>query len=225
MSGMAAWAPSLASSVMPDTGERERGHPSDADLMHAYAQGDEAAFARLFDRHERAVLRFIRRSLGPRHENAADDVLQDTWISVARAAARYVPSARFTTWLFTVARSRVIDHLRREQPAALSLDAPAAGAADAPEDTLGATLADHLAADERQEPLAQVQSRRQAEAFLRAIDELPQEQREAVLLQAEGGLSLEEIASACGVGTETAKSRLRYARARLRERLADWNPT
>ena len=168
---------------------------------------------------------YIRRSLGPRHENAADDVLQDTWISVARAAARYVPSARFTTWLFTVARSRVIDHLRREQPAALSLDAPAAGATDPLEDTLGATLADHLAADERQEPLAQVQSRRQAEAFLRAIDELPQEQREAFLLQAEGGLSLEEIARACGVGTEPAKRRLRYARARLRERLADWNPT
>lgn len=217
MNGVAAWAPSLASPAMSDTGDEA----SDATLMRAYAQGDEAAFARLFDRHGRTVLRFIRRSLGPRHDSAADDVLQDTWISVARAADRYQPTARFTTWLFTVARSRVIDHLRREQPAALSLDAPAPGG----DGTDPAALAEQVAADERQEPLAQVVSRRQAEAFVQAIDELPHEQREAFLLQAEGGLSLEEIASACGVGLETAKSRLRYARARLRARLADWSPT
>lgn len=215
---------SLASAAMhahgDDSGNPEGPLEADEALMRAYAAGDEAAFARLFDRHGCAVLRFVRRSLGPRHAAAADDVMQDTWISVARAAARYVPSARFTTWLFTVARSRVIDHLRREAPGLLSLDAAGPSADDdAP------TLAESLADDARLEPLAQLQSRRAAEAFLQAIDELPHEQREAFMLQAEGGLSVEEIAQACGVGLETAKSRLRYARARLRLRLQAWSPT
>jgi RNA polymerase sigma-70 factor (ECF subfamily) len=232
MPGAAFVPASLASPPMQAPGDdppdaarvhdRDAAPPGDSDaaLMQAYAHGDEAAFARLFDRHAAAVMRFVRRSLGPRHAGAADDVLQDTWISVARAAERYVPGARFTTWLFTVARSRVIDHLRREEPAAVSLDAgPAAGDEDAP------ALAETLAADAHLEPLAQLQSRRAAEAFLQALDDLPHEQREAFVLQAEGGLSLEEIAAACGVGLETAKSRLRYARGRLRQRLAAWSPT
>ena len=97
---------------------------SDEFLMHAFAGGDAAAFTRLYDRHERATWRFIRHRLGAQHDGAADDVLQETWISVARAAPRYVPTARFTTWLFTVARNRVIDHLRAQANAMLSIDAP-----------------------------------------------------------------------------------------------------
>ena len=63
-----------------------------------------------------------------------------------------------------------------------------------------------------------------ARALLDALAVLSAVQREAFLLQAEAGMSLEEIAQATGVGTETAKSRLRYARARLRELLAAWSP-
>src|SRR6476619_4408264 len=63
---------------------------SDESLMHAFADGDAAAFTRLYDRHERATWRFIRHQLGAQHEGAADDVLQETWINVARAAPRYV---------------------------------------------------------------------------------------------------------------------------------------
>lgn len=199
--------------------------PTDADLMQAYARGDAAAFAMLYDRHERSVHRFIRRSLGTRFDSAADDVLQETWISVARAAARYVQQpaeARFATWLFTVARSRVVDHLRRQKVATVSLDDQGTqGRNDAAE---GGSWADCLAADASCEPLARIESRRQAQAFIEALDELPDIQREAFMLQAEGGLSVEEIAVATGVGAETAKSRLRYARAKLRAMLAAWSP-
>ncbi len=198
------------------------GPDSDEFLMHAFAGGDTAAFTRLYDRHERATWRFIRHRLGPQHEAAADDVLQETWISVARAAPRYVATARFTTWLFTVARSRVIDHLRAQSHAMLSIDAPLAGSASNEDADDGERWADRVAADPSDGPLARIESRQQAEAFLDALARLPDAQREAFVLQAEGGLSVDEVASATGVGTETAKTRLRYAKAKLRTLLAGW---
>jgi len=190
--------------------------------MLAFAGGDAAAFTRLYDRHERATWRFIRHRLGAQHEGAADDVLQETWISVAKAAPRYVATARFTTWLFTVARNRVIDHLRAQSNAMLSIDAPLAGT-QAEDD--GERWADRVAADASDGPQARIESRQQAQAFLDALAQLPDAQREAFVLQAEGGLSVEEVASATGVGAETAKTRLRYAKARLRTLLAGWRAT
>ena len=196
---------------------------SDEFLMHAFAGGDAAAFTRLYDRHERATWRFIRHRLGVQHESAADDVLQETWISVARAAPRYVATARFTTWLFTVARNRVIDHLRGQANAMLSIDAPLPGLEPGEDD--GERWGDRVAAAAADGPLARIESRQQAEAFLAALAQLPEAQREAFVLQAEGGLSVDEVASATGVGAETAKTRLRYAKAKLRTLLAGWRAT
>ena len=191
---------------------------SDEFLMHAFAGGDAAAFTRLYDRHERATWRFIRHRLGAQHESAADDILQETWINVARAAPRYVATARFTTWLFTVARNRVLDHLRAQSHAMLSIDTPLPGG----DDDDGERWADRVAADAAEGPLARIESRQQADAFLDALAQLPPAQREAFVLQAEGGLSVDEVASATGVGAETAKTRLRYAKAKLRTLLAGW---
>ncbi len=205
----------------PDIGGVAPAADSDEFLMQAFAGGDAAAFSRLYDRHEKATWRFIRQRLGAQHEGAADDVLQETWISVAKAAPRWVPTARFTTWLFTVARSRVIDHLRAQANAMLSIDAPLAGAAADGEDD-GERWADRVAADAADGPLARIESRQQAEAFLAALAQLPEAQREAFVLQAEGGLSIDEVASATGVGAETAKTRLRYAKAKLRTLLSGW---
>lgn len=205
-----------ATLAAPDDTEAD----ADESLMLAFAAGDAAAFTRLYDRHAKRVHRFILRSLGAHHASAADDVLQETWITVARQAPRYVPTARFSTWLFTLARSRVIDHLRRQgRGHELSIDAQATDA-DGETDH---SLADCIAADERHEPLRRLEHREQALAFFTALEALPLVQREAFLLQAEAGLSVEEIAAATGVGAETAKSRLRYARAKLREALAAWN--
>jgi RNA polymerase sigma-70 factor (ECF subfamily) len=208
-----AWADALPADAAAPAAD------SDEFLMHAFAGGDAAAFTRLYDRHEKATWRFIRHRLGAQHEGAADDVLQETWISVARAAPRYVPTARFTTWLFTVARNRVIDHQRAQANAMLSIDAPLAGAEG---DDDAERWADRVAADAADGPLARIESRQQAQAFLDALAQLPDAQREAFVLQAEGGLSIDEVASATGVGAETAKTRLRYAKARLRTLLAGW---
>jgi RNA polymerase sigma-70 factor (ECF subfamily) len=188
---------------------------SDEALMLAYARGDVAAFARLYDRHEGGVYRFIARCVVQQSgSGVVDELHQDVWFSVTRQASRYEPSARFTTWLYTIARHRVIDHVRQFKPIQ--------GPMQSLDDEHGANLVEHLAADAANEPLQQVQTRQQAQAFLAAIDELPPDQREAFLLQAEAGMSLEDIASATGVGAETAKSRLRYARNKLRQALAAW---
>jgi RNA polymerase sigma factor (sigma-70 family) len=181
--------------------------PADETLMQAFAAGDARAFETLYDRHALPVWRFVQRSV--RDPVLADDLVQDVWFSLVRQAPQYQPRARFRTWLFTLAHHRMVDHWRTHKAHA-SLDA---------ETEDGAALADTLAADSGFGPVRQLQSREQAQALLDALATLPLPQREAFLLQAEGGLSLAEIAQATGVNAETAKSRLRYARERLRHTL------
>jgi RNA polymerase sigma factor (sigma-70 family) len=184
--------------------------PADEALMLAFAAGDADAFETLYDRHALPVWRFVQRSV---HDSAlADDLVQDVWFSLVRHAPRYAPRARFRTWLFTLAHHRLVDHWRTHK-AHVSLDA------DSEE---GSALVDTLATDSGFGPVRQLQSREQAQALLDALAALPVPQREAFLLQAEGGLSLAEIAQATGVGAETAKSRLRCARERLRHVLKDF---
>ncbi|HET7774357.1 MAG TPA: sigma-70 family RNA polymerase sigma factor [Burkholderiaceae bacterium] len=182
---------------------------SDAELIAAYVAGDAEAFARLYDRHERTVYRFILRQV--QDAAVADDLLQDTWLAVVRAAQTYTPQANaaFTTWLLTIARNRVLDHFRARRPD-VSFD-------DTGDDDEGLALADQLKADTAAQPESQALSRQQARAFLDAVEALPAAQREAFLLHAEGGLSVEDIALHTGVGFETAKSRLRYAMNRLKD--------
>ena len=181
--------------------------PSDEHLMRAYADGDAHAFERLYDRHHLSVWRFVQRSV--QNTALADDIVQDVWFRVVRQAPLYKPLARFRTWLFTIAHHRIVDHWRSHKNHS-SLDA---------ETDEGAALADTLAAKSGFGPERQLGSREQAQALLDALAALPDVQREAFLLQAEADMSVAEIAQTTGVTTETAKSRLRYARARLRDTL------
>jgi RNA polymerase sigma-70 factor (ECF subfamily) len=193
----------------------DRGDLPDLILMQRYAQGEVAAFGQLYDRHEAALWRFIVRSL--KNEAAAEDVMQETWITVTAQAARYAAqeqhSAQFRTWLFTLARSRIVDYARKQKPEVSTQDF-----SDSQNDWL-----ENLPANSGFGPQRQLESRQQASALLQALSELPDEQREAFLMQAEAGMSVEEIAQACGVSFETAKSRLRYARTKLKQSLAVLN--
>ena len=177
----------------------------DAELLRAHGAGDPHAFARLYDRYDRQSFQFIRRVLGVAHRDAAEDLHQETWLSIARSAAAFDPrKASFPAWLFTVARNKVFDHFRRQTVAVLASAEDAAMSIPDPGPT----------------PLEQVQSRELARRLVAAVEALPLDQRAAFVMSAIGGLSLEEIAYAAGVGVETAKSRLRYARAKLKAALA-----
>ena len=178
----------------------------DADLLRAHGAGDPYAFARLYDRYDRPCFLYLRRLLGTAHGEAAEDLHQETWIAIARSAAAFDPAkASFPAWLFSVARNKTFDHFRRQKVAIL---------ASAPED------AAMTIPDPGQTPLEQVQSRELAQEIVNAVEALPLEQRGAFVMFAHAGLSLEDIAQATGVGVETAKSRLRYARTALRQTLA-----
>jgi RNA polymerase sigma factor (sigma-70 family) len=182
----------------------------DADLLRAHGAGDAHAFARLYDRYDRACFHLVRRLLGGAYADAAEDLCQETWIAVSRNAASFDPKrASFAAWLFTIARHKTFDHFRRQKVAIL------------------ATAQDEAAMvpDPQPSPLEQVQSRQRAEEIVAAVEALPLEQRGAFVMFADGGLSLEEIAEVTGVAVETAKSRLRYARAKLRQSLASERPT
>jgi RNA polymerase sigma factor (sigma-70 family) len=186
---------------------------TDEKLMLRFGRGDSAAFEFLYRRHELRVFRYLHRNV--RNEANANDLMQEVWFAVARGAANYQPTAKFTTWLFTIAHNRMVDMIRANQRLQ-SLDA----IDDA--DPEGSSLLDRLAVDGKLEPPARVQAQHEAAALLTAVSQLPPEQRSAFLLQAEGELSVEEIAEATGSSFETVKSRLRYARAKLRQLLWEY---
>jgi RNA polymerase sigma-70 factor (ECF subfamily) len=201
--------------IVPMPGHADADDASDEAMMLRYAAGEVAAFDVLYMRHARGAWRYLLRHV--RDPAVADELLQEVWFTVARQAPRYQVSARFRTWLFTLAHNRMVDHLRTRRQHQ-SLDTPVAGDDDADAPMVGATLA----ADSGFGPLRRLQGREQADALLAAIADLPVEQRDAFLLQAEAGMSVQEIAAATGVAFETAKSRLRYARQSLRRRLQEF---
>ena len=180
---------------------------SDEELMLRFGRGDVAAFELLYRRHELRVFRYLHRNV--RNHATANDLMQDVWFAVARSAARYEPTARFTTWLFTVAHNRMVDWLRAARPH-VRLDDPDEAAAVA-----------EFTADTRPGPLASAQAAEHADSLIAAVGQLPPAQQQAFLLQVEGDLSVGEIAHLTGASFETTKSRLRYARTRLKQLLCE----
>jgi RNA polymerase sigma-70 factor (ECF subfamily) len=193
----------VAIGVLPVGGSRTEhrsglGAVADEALMLRYGGGDNDAFEILYRRHRAGLHRFVRRLVGA----SADEVFQEVWLAVIKARKRYRPDARFVTWLYTIAHHRAVDRLRRNgQWPDEALDDEADEAPGPFEAAFGGELADALQA---------------------AVQALPAPQREAFLLQAEAGLSLEEIAAASAVSRETVKSRLRYATKRLRAALESY---
>ena len=175
---------------------------SDETLMLAYAAGDAAAFEQLYARHRGKLYRYLQRQL--RDNALADELFQDVWQRVIAARAGWKPDAGFATWLYTIAHHRLGDHWR-------SLKHRPSAPADA--DERMARVADP---DTPERVLSEFERRRQLQL---ALDDLPEEQREVLLLRLEQELTLEEIGDITGVGRETVKSRLRYAMDKLRARL------
>lgn len=176
----------------------------DGELMLRYARGDMGAFEMLYARHRTSLYRYLARHT--RNPDAANDLFQEVWSKIIASRERYEPRAKFRTFLYRIAHNCFIDHYRRavSREHSSNIDESEQSAVPGP---------DHERPDLRAEQ-AQLNA-----SYRAALAALPPEQRDVFLLYEESGLTLEEIAAISAVGPETAKSRLRYAVAKLRAAL------
>ena len=178
---------------------------ADADLMLRVRAGDEAAFRELIERHQRVVIATIHRAIGDAWE--AEDLAQRVFIQIYRSASRYQPTAKFTTWMFTIIHNTVLnEHRRRSRHAAQSLEAA---------HEAGLELPDARATD----PAREVAERELQARIQTAIQELPANQRTAVILCRFEGQSYDEIARVLKCTVPAVKSLLHRARETLKEKL------
>lgn len=193
----AATRPSPLAPVLMDSGAPEQ-------LMLAYAAGDIQAFDRLYEQYRGPLYRFILRQV--KDPVASNDLYQQCWEKVIKGRHSYRSKAPFTAWLFRIARNTVVDHFRRQSPA------------EQAETWTGGDALTGLAA-EVLNPESAVLAAEEQGRLAAAIDALPPEQREVVLLRLEAGLDLGAIAGITDCKPETCKSRLRYALAKLQQQL------
>jgi len=174
--------------------------------------GHDAALNDLMDRHAQAVFRFLCRMLG--NEDDANDLAQDTFVRVCRARGSYKPEQKFSTWLFTIAANLARNQLRwRSRHPNVSLDAES----ETSEQTLGDTLPSSIATPHQ----ATIATER-AEAVRAAVQALPDDMREAIVLCEWEEMAVAEAASVLQSTPKAVESRLYRARKLLRERLNQW---
>jgi RNA polymerase sigma-70 factor (ECF subfamily) len=184
---------------------------SDEELMAAYQAGDPAAFRALVERHHGPVYRFCLRAL--RSPEAAADAAQEVFLRVVKNAATWEPKAKFTTWVYTIARNHCIDEARKGRFRKT--------------ESLNETANKDGEGDEKIERVASpgpvpeqiAHGKKLRIAIDQALATLPEEQREVFLLREVSGLAFKDIAEAVGVGENTVKSRMRYALTALKKAL------
>jgi RNA polymerase sigma-70 factor, ECF subfamily len=187
---------------------------SDESLMLRYRDGDVRAFEVLITRHRKPIYNFILRFV--RDAAQAEDVLQETFLRLIKGADAYERQAKFTTWLYTIARNLCVDAARRgKHRNAASLDAPVNG------DEGSSALID-LVADGKAGVDREAIGRELAVRIKQAVEALPDEQREIFLLREVSDLQFNEIAKIVGCPENTVKSRMRYALEKLREALEEY---
>ncbi len=172
--------------------------PTDEELMQRYCDGDVRALEALFDRRSGAVHGFLARMV--RDEALAEDLLQSTFLSVVRSADRYQRGSPLMPWLLTIAGNAARDALRRRRT---SIEVPSPDDATSPEPVGEPAVSD---------PFARAR-------IERAFEQLPAQQREAVLLHKVHGLSFDDIAAALDISPTAARIRAHRGYEKLRELL------
>lgn len=180
----------------------------DINLMLRVRNGDVRAFEALVQRHKTRVFHLAYRFLGNAIE--AQDAAQEIFVKIYQARQTYEPTAKFTTWLYTIAKNTCLKSLARAHPT-VSLDE---------EISIGDDKGQRQAADPNMRtPSEQMLVREEAAVVQTAIDELPEQQRMAVILSRSDELSYDEIAAVLGCSAKAVKSLLHRARVELKERL------
>lgn len=181
----------------------------DVRLMELVSAGDSGAFEQLVERHQRLVVGTVSRMLGNNSE--AEDIAQQVFVRVWKSATRYVPRAKFTTWLLKITRNLVFNELRRRSRHA---QVPLQSESEEEERPIR---------DERAiAPDASLLEQELQKAIDAAIANLPETQRLAVILRRYEELSYEEIAEALDQSVSAVKSLLFRARTELRQSLSHY---
>jgi RNA polymerase sigma-70 factor (ECF subfamily) len=193
------------------------GQMADDELLDRYAAGDVEAFAVLLQRYQRPLFNFIARAV--RDLDAATDLTQEAFARVVQHADGFNRGAKFSTWIYAIARNLCIDHSRRmKHRRHASLDAtPGAGQGE----DGGVAWVERIAGDgpDAERGTASVDVR---ERIARAVNALPDEQREVFLMRNLQHMSFAQIAVVVEAPENTVKSRMRYALERLQTELADY---
>ncbi|MDH7501901.1 MAG: sigma-70 family RNA polymerase sigma factor [Verrucomicrobiota bacterium] len=186
------------------------GHDPDTELMLRVKRGDMEAFAVLVEKYKQPVMNLVYRALPDPTE--AEDLAQNVFVQVHKSAHRYKPSAKFSTWLFTIARNLCLNEIRRRaRHPAESLDQ---------QDAAGDGDAARQVADIRHRDPSDLLLKNELESKVEeAIRALPAKQRIALLLCREEELSYEEIARVLGRSVSATKSLIHRARETLKARL------
>lgn len=178
---------------------------SDEELMLQYADGNADAFEYLYARHKGAVYRYMLRLC--RNEAVAEELFQEAWMKLIKAKHNYVASAKFTTYLYKLAHNLFIDHYRKQTVRIV--------------EDLSVEVDDiEYGQETANNPEYLTQTNQTMGKLTSLLESLPNEQREVFLLREEAGMTVSEIAETVGINAEAAKSRLRYAIAKLRSGLS-----
>ncbi len=185
--------------------------PPDEELIAAILRGDQELFGDLVDRYQGRLVNYLYRLL--RNLDEAHDLSQEVFFKIYKALDRYDPRYRFSTWLFRVAQNSAIDLLRKRRLKMVSMTVP--------DEEDGGDRNWEFAGDDK-DAYGDLRNRERGEAIQRAVEGLPWEYRELVLLRHFGELSYDEIANLKGMPLGTVKNKLFRGRQMLKATLADF---
>jgi RNA polymerase sigma-70 factor (ECF subfamily) len=179
--------------------------------MLAFERGDEAAFDRIVGHYQMGIQQYLSSTV--RDAGRAEDLTQDVFVRVYRSRGRYRPTASFRTWIFTIANRLALNELRAvRRRRRIFTDAVPAPAGEDGASELWAGVPDRKA----EAPGESIERMEMESVIASLLERLPQNQRAAVELQRDGGLSYKEIAAVLGVSTPAVKSLLVRARDSLK---------
>ncbi|WP_455375163.1 sigma-70 family RNA polymerase sigma factor [Kaarinaea lacus] len=170
------------------------------DLMISYSLGNAEAFEELYHRNKAPLYRYFLRQLD--QAALAEEFAHEVWLRVIKSRESYLPTAKFTTYLFQIAHNHLVDHFRKTSKVR---EVDIEDNEDEVQNVFDAS-----------DPGAVIDKEKCRALLLSLIKELPEEQREVFLLKEEGNLSIEEIAQVVHENIETVKSRMRYALKKLK---------
>jgi len=189
---------------------------TDEDLMELYRKGSRDAFEELFARHHRKVIHFAYRMTGD--QARAEEAAQEIFLRIARAASTWQPTARFSTWMYTIARRTTLNYIRDEKEEGGKV--PILPGEDGQDGSPALQLSGPAALNpEEMAWSAEIQER-----FVKALQRLPESCRSAFVLNRGDGLSYEETAAVLGITIQAVKSRIFRAREMLMESLSGLLP-